>query len=442
MRKTEKQGKRTGVGAGKFCCGAILLILFWLAGAGSAQADETGTAVVDGWRYELHEDGTAMLAEIGQESEVIIPERIRYENRSYEVTELKKELCFGNKRIEKVEFPDSILRLPNDAFYQCRNLRQVRFPGKLKRIGARCFYQCFSLEEILLPDSVEEVGKDAFNLCIDVRRLHLSRALRSIGAEAFQGSSWITELELPARLETIGNNAFRYCFNLSRYYVESGSLYFTAVDGVLFNRDRTELVAYPAGKEEEEYQIPNGVRVISDTSMGFQDSIESNGVLKRLYVPNSVNEISDRVLFGQSVVLYGRNGSYIHRYATEHGLSFTAVSVGHIPIGSAASAVPREEPEAERQPDGEAVARDRDGEEEPAVPAKIVLKKGKKNRKKITPEHLEKDAAVTFRIRNKKIATVSGKGMITGKKKGKTKLIVRVRQNGENYRLVVKIIVK
>ena len=42
-------------------------------------------------------------------------------------------------------------------------------------------------------------------------------------------------------------------------YTASGNKYFTSLDGVLYSADRTRMLAYPRGKRETVFEIPEGV---------------------------------------------------------------------------------------------------------------------------------------------------------------------------------------
>lgn len=77
---------------------------------------------------------------------------------------------------------------------------------------------------------------------------------------------------------------FPYYNSHKSYEVEEGSEYFTAVDGVLFNKEMTELICYPSKKIGDEYTVPSGVRAIGTYAF-------SNAALKEVNMPDSLVEI-------------------------------------------------------------------------------------------------------------------------------------------------------
>lgn len=64
-----------------------------------------------------------------------------------------------------------------------------------------------------------------------------------------------TTVEIPAEIDNlpvteIMDYAFSECEKLSAINVSSGNNNYISIDGVLFNKDKTELKRYPAGKSE------------------------------------------------------------------------------------------------------------------------------------------------------------------------------------------------
>jgi len=69
----------------------------------------------------------------------------------------------------------------------------------------------------------------------------------------------ITGITIPASVEKINASAFQDTPNLKEILVAEGNEYFKAVDGVLYSKDGSILIAYPAGKAAESYTTPESV---------------------------------------------------------------------------------------------------------------------------------------------------------------------------------------
>ena len=48
---------------------------------------------------------------------------------------------------------------------------------------------------------------------------------------------------------------FLGCSNLTNIIVASGNAYYSVSSGILYNKDKTEIIAYPAGKTKQHIQV-------------------------------------------------------------------------------------------------------------------------------------------------------------------------------------------
>lgn len=85
-----------------------------------------------------------------------------------------------------------------------------------------------------------------------------------IDDNTFAGCSWITWINIPASIKTIGRNVFWGCKNLNEIHVDANNPYFTSVDGVLYNKDMTMLIKFPAGKDARSFTVPETVKEIAE----------------------------------------------------------------------------------------------------------------------------------------------------------------------------------
>jgi hypothetical protein len=130
----------------------------------------------------------------------------------------------------------------------------------LTNIPPGTFKECTTLAGIIIPNSVSYIGDNAFNNCANLISVTIPGAVTSIMAEAFNG-----------------------CISLTTINVAADSASFSSKDGILYNKDKTTLIAYPSVKGS--FTIPGSVKNISDKA--FKDC--SN--LKSVTIPNSVTNI-------------------------------------------------------------------------------------------------------------------------------------------------------
>ncbi len=111
-------------------------------------------------------------------------------------------------------------------------------------------------------DRVVEIGSKAFSGESGISEVRLPTGIVRIGSEAFKGSG-ITVMNIPSSVVSIGDGAFARCTSLMAISVDGASPMFTSASGVLFDREMTNLICYPSGKEDSTYVIPKSVTKIS-----------------------------------------------------------------------------------------------------------------------------------------------------------------------------------
>lgn len=144
-------------------------------------------------------------------------------------------------------------------------LSQVSYEGavySVTKVGTRAFYECAELTSVRLPDNITEIGDDAFIRCRKLKDINIPKNLQRLGEYVFAVCEGIEELTLPKTLTEIGVCAFYACQNLRTLTVEEGNPKYLTEDGVLFNRDKTTLILFPAQNDITHYDIPATVTTI------------------------------------------------------------------------------------------------------------------------------------------------------------------------------------
>ncbi len=248
------------------------------------------------------------------------------------------------KKLKKIAFPASVQTYGGSILNCCSSLEEVSLPSNLKRISGGMFSSCENLKTVEIPASVTEIGSSAFAMC-SIETINLPEGIMKIERGAFQGSK-INSIELPETLTDIGEGAFAGCSNLKSIYIpknvsnigdigtgksvygsafyQSENLceinvspnneYYSSQDGVLFSKDKSVLYAYPDGKKDKTYIIPDNVRIIEIGSFNFckleeitipqgleeihQGAFSQSAELKSMSLPESVKKIEQWAFLG------------------------------------------------------------------------------------------------------------------------------------------------
>ncbi|MBR0486505.1 MAG: leucine-rich repeat protein [Treponema sp.] len=145
------------------------------------------------------------------------------------------------------------------------------------------------LSESDLTAIATAIKKSSYKVNLDLSQ---TTGLTSIPDSTFRDCSKLSGISIPDSVTTIGKAAFFGCTSLTSITVDSNNANYSSIDGVLFNKDATAIITYPAGKQSDSYTIPDSVTSISDQAFLFCTSLAS------VTIGNSVTSIGDSAFYG------------------------------------------------------------------------------------------------------------------------------------------------
>ena len=193
----------------------------------------------------------------------------------------------GCSGLASITIPGSVTNIGVGAFERCSGLTSITIPNSVTSIGGSAFYFCSGLTSVTIPNSMTSIGYSVFLGCRGLTSVTIPNSVTSIGNSAFLGCSGLTSVTIPNSVMSIGVNPFAFCSKLYKIEVQSGNTQYTSLDGVLFTKDMTNIIAYPCAKQGNSYSIPNSV-----TSIG-KHAFEGCSGLTSVTIPNSVTSIGD-----------------------------------------------------------------------------------------------------------------------------------------------------
>lgn len=179
---------------------------------------------------------------------------------------------FESPLITTEENGDKKITIPSHIFYE----------GKTYTV-AEVINGSWLVNVIELPNTIEKIGQTSFNTP-RIKHIILGNSVKEIQERAFYRTK-ITNISLPSSLSILSSRAFDETMYLQNIDVNENNPHFSSQDGVLYNKDKTQLIAYPQGKLNEVFTIPNSVTEIKKFAFQY------NKKLKNITIPSSVKKI-------------------------------------------------------------------------------------------------------------------------------------------------------
>ena len=182
----------------------------------------------------------------------------------------------------KIVFNSSVMKIGNNAFYECKTLRSMTIPESVTSIGDNAYYYCVALGNVMLSEATLTIGKRAFYGCGNLN-IKLTNKITSIGDEAFSYAfrNTITIIEIPASVKQIGESAFSFS-GISKIILNDGLV--SIGDDAFWASNLSEIA------------IPNTV-----TSIGYR-AFGDCRLHGDINVPGSVSKIESRLFASSPVV--------------------------------------------------------------------------------------------------------------------------------------------
>lgn len=144
----------------------------------------------------------------------------------------------GCKYLEEITIHNHVRSIGNGAFSYCKKLKCIVLPKSLRKIEQHTFQECSTLSEVVLQSGIREIEWNAFFMCKSLHRIHLPESVRTIQTG--------------------------FASSLKEYTVSPDNKYFTAIDGVLYNKNLTKLIEMPRERNIRKFTVPDSV-----TSIGY-----------------------------------------------------------------------------------------------------------------------------------------------------------------------------
>jgi len=261
---------------------------------------------------------------------------------AYSVPETVKAIgdyaFFYRDNLESIVLPKGLETIGYDAFGYCMKLAEIEIPASVTQIDEYAFFDCFSLAKATFYSKNAAFDEDVFynspegfvmygyagstaeayaqeygHTFVELREITDSgecgdgilwtlyadgELVISGTGDAFEGvsvselpwyslSSSVRTVTLDSGVTGISKAALESWDALESFCVSEDNASFCAVDGVLFDKNKTKLVSYPSGNPATSYAIPEGTMSIGDQAFCKAKNLEN------IVIPNGVERIGN-----------------------------------------------------------------------------------------------------------------------------------------------------
>ena len=218
--------------------------------------------------------------------------------------------------ITKVVIENGVTNIGYEAFRYCTSLTSITIPDSVTSIGDYAFGNCTSLTSVIIPNSVTEIGNNVFSECTSLTSITIPDSVTGIGVSAFFWLYFATSVTIGSGVSGISTFVFAVCTSLTEINVSGDNANFSSENGVLFNKEKTELITYPSGKTEPEYIVPDGVTSV------YWYAFRECSLLTSITIPKSVNSIKDYSIMRCNSLMEINVSSDNANYCSENGVLF------------------------------------------------------------------------------------------------------------------------
>lgn len=149
---------------------------------------------------------------------VTIPQSVTYNGVTYKVTSIGRGAFAVNRRLKKVNLPESLVSIQPGAFAWCDDLQSIYIPKSVEDIEYAAFEGCIGLNSVVVDkdnkiyDSRNDcngiIETEGNELIFGNQNTKIPNSVTRIGEWAFAGQSLLTTVDIPNSVTSLGSHAF------------------------------------------------------------------------------------------------------------------------------------------------------------------------------------------------------------------------------------------
>lgn len=174
--------------------------------------------------------------------------------------------------IQYVNIDENITFIGGKAFYDCSSLKSVNLSKNIDEIGYYAFSYCSSLKTAVINSRT--IRQLAFYDCDSLTEITLNN-VENVEYGSFANCDSLTEINISNSVESLWDPFFD-CTSLSTINVDEKNEYFLSENGILYNKNKSELILCPAKSTRNVIEIPSTVEIINKYAFQYNALVTIN----------------------------------------------------------------------------------------------------------------------------------------------------------------------
>ena len=166
-----------------------------------------------------------------------------------------------------VEIPSTV-KVLGGVFGSDNDIDEIIFNEGLKYI--QCSFDYLEIEELRFPNSLQLMD---INVLPNLKKLY-------IGDSFAYPETIITDYDF---YKTYGDYGDIDISTIQEFIVSDGNPHYSSENGVLYNKDKTELIKYPCNNNRREFTIPDSVEEIGEYAFWLTEFLDTLTIGKNVY---------------------------------------------------------------------------------------------------------------------------------------------------------------
>ncbi len=244
------------------------------------------------------------------------------------ITAIDDRTFVNHFNLASIKIPNSVTSIGDHAFSYCYELKNVYIGSGVEHMGTAVFQDfdsseyvgCYQLESItvsednehfashngvlydkkftkliqyptgnisssyIMPNSVTEIDSSALMGCVHLEEITLGSGITFIDPKTFFDCHKLKKITLSENYVKFAGGLIS-CESIEEICVDEENPYYSSQNGVLFSKDKTQLLFYPYSKSDKHYSIPENVKTIRFGAIFGLEKTE------RIYVGTNVEVI-------------------------------------------------------------------------------------------------------------------------------------------------------